>query len=61
MIYDVGGIALNQNVRHVVFKNVEPGRGHGTTALVETPRFVVFLRHPNQMFQHDNARAHTTR
>lgn len=62
-----GGIGLNQRVGPVVFQNLGPGRGGGITAAryidqALRPHVIPhFARHRNNVFQHDNARAHTAR
>lgn len=62
-----GAIGLNQRVGPVVFQNVGQGRGNGVNAdryvaQVLQPHVVPFFqRHPNFLFQQDNARPHTAR
>ncbi|XP_067670865.1 uncharacterized protein [Haliotis asinina] len=62
-----GGIGLNQRVGPVVFQNLGPERGGGITAAryidqALRPHVIPhFARHRNNVFQHDNARAHTAR
>ena len=62
-----GAMSLNQLVGPVIFQNIGPGRGNGVTAQryiaqVLVPHVVPFFqRHPNFLFQQDNARPHTAR
>ncbi|XP_005105547.1 uncharacterized protein LOC101846520 [Aplysia californica] len=62
-----GTIVLNHRVGPVIFQNIGPGRANGVTAQryieqVLAPHVVPFLqRHPNFLYQQDNARPHTAR
>ena len=62
-----GGNGLNHKLGPQVFQNIGPGRGNGVTAVryidqVLRPHAVPhFARHPNHVFQQDNAYAHTAR
>lgn len=62
-----GAIGVNQQLGPVFFANIGPGRGNGLNANgyvteVLQPYVVPFFqRHPNCLFQQDNARPHTAR
>ena len=62
-----GAIGLNQRVGPVIFQNVGQGRGNGVNAAryinqVLRPHVLPFFqRHPQHLFQQDNARPHTAR
>ena len=62
-----GAMALNHLLEPVIFRNIGPGRGNGVTAQryitqVLAPHVVPFFeRHPNFLYQQDNARLDTAR